>query len=151
MPDSGHAPVSSVLKLLLEKVPGPDGKPWKIKPLAAACEKWLSENVPEDEPSRTFSPAYMYQLRDGKKDNLRRNHIQAICAVMGVPADVFFDTREGAQVRESLPLLMAIKSKGVTAIAMRAASLDEAGRAKVLELLDLVDAAGKATQSDHDK
>lgn len=149
MPDSEQAPVSSVLKLLLEKVPGPDGKPWKIKPLAAACEKWLGENVPEDEPSRTFSPAYMYQLRDGRKDNLRRNHIQAICAVMGVPADVFFDTPEGAQVRENLPLLMAIQAKGVTAIAMRASTLDDAGRAKVLELLDLVDAAGK--QSDHEK
>jgi len=100
----------------------------------------------------TISQSYIWQLRNGKKDNPTLKHLQALADFFGVPAAYFFDDTVTGRVDEQLAALRAEQARRevnsahdqAAVMAMRAGELSPQRRQHVMELLDLVYALEQA-------
>lgn len=85
-----------------------------------------------------ISPAYIYLLRKGERDNPTKKHIEALADFFHVPVAYFFDD-EGRDSgwNEQLALAAAVKDDAVRLIAQRAAGLSPAALDAVLRIVEV--------------
>jgi transcriptional regulator with XRE-family HTH domain len=86
----------------------------------------------------SISPAYLWQLRSGLKDNPTVQHLRAIAEFFGVPASYLVDRDPNAQIDAQLNLLQALRDNGVRDLAMRASGLTPQALNSVALILDRV-------------
>lgn len=124
---------------------GADSFAGKLNRLFAAVPKpGQGEYSPEDvsravaERGGNISPAYIYLLRKGQRDNPTKKHIEALADFFGVPAAYFFAKDEASgQWDEHLALAGAVKDAGIRLIAERAAGLSPAALDAVLRIVEV--------------
>lgn len=91
----------------------------------------------------SISPAYVSELRTGKRSNPTMEHIKGIAAAFGVPAGYFTDPEVAARVDEELDRLehykrntrLAELAEQTVTVNLRTASLDESDRAELAEMV----------------
>jgi transcriptional regulator with XRE-family HTH domain len=71
----------------------------------------------------SISPAYLWQLRNGIKDNPTIAHLRAIAEYFGLPPSYLIDGDPDPNIDAQLTLLQALRDNGVRDLAMRAAGL----------------------------
>lgn len=115
--DGGMPRLAGQLDHLFSTVPRPGGRDlWTNEDAAAAMS---AAGAP-------MSPAYLSQLRTGKRDNPSARHLAAISKLFEVPMEYFFDPDTSAKIDADLQLVVAVRDAGVEAIALRAQGLSEA-------------------------
>ncbi|MGH3803017.1 MAG: helix-turn-helix domain-containing protein, partial [Pseudonocardiaceae bacterium] len=73
----------------------------------------------------TISANYLYQLRNGRKDNPTKRNLEALVSFFGVDPAYFFDDDAGRATFADLELLAALRSSAdVRQLALRAFELD---------------------------
>ena len=115
----------------------PDGHEYSTRQAAA----WIQE-----QRDHAVSPAYIWQLRSGERDNPTKRHLEDLAAFFGVSPQYFFEDDETERTQTELALLAALKQQpGVRHLALRslgvsAESLQAIGetieRVRALEGLD---------------
>lgn len=70
-----------------------------------------------------ISPAYIWQLRAGRKTNPTVAHLQAIAEFFGVPPSYLIDPGVDPKIEAQLELLQSLRDTGVLDLAMRASGL----------------------------
>ncbi|KAA2249541.1 XRE family transcriptional regulator [Solihabitans fulvus] len=94
----------------------------------------------------TISQSYIWQLRQGRKDNPTYRHLEALAGFFGVPVSYFFEDATTDRVDEQLTQLKAEQERlreiangsDVQVMAMRAGELSQTGRRQVKELIDFI-------------
>ena len=86
----------------------------------------------------SISPPYLWQLRNGVKDNPTVSHLRAIAEFFGVPASYLIDRDPDPQIDAQLNLLQALRDSGVRDLAMRASGLTPQALNSVALILDRV-------------
>ncbi|OBH00699.1 MULTISPECIES: helix-turn-helix domain-containing protein [unclassified Mycobacterium] len=76
-----------------------------------------------DQTGVSISPAYLWQLRNGLKDNPTVQHLRAIAEYFGVPASYLIDRDPNPRIDAQLDLLQALRDSGVRDLATRASGL----------------------------
>ena len=71
----------------------------------------------------TISPAYLYQLRSGHRDNPTKQHLEALADAFGVSPAYFFDDALTERIEAELDLLAALRDGPVRHLALRAFGL----------------------------
>jgi transcriptional regulator with XRE-family HTH domain len=71
----------------------------------------------------SISPAYLWQLRNGVKDNPTVAHLRAIADFFGVPPSYLIDRDTDRKIDAQLNLLQALRDSDVRDLAMRAHGL----------------------------
>lgn len=71
----------------------------------------------------SISPAYLWQLRNGVKDNPTVAHLRAIADFFGVPPSYLIDRDTDQKIDAQLNLLQALRDSDVRDLAMRAHGL----------------------------
>ena len=84
-----------------------------------------------------ISPAYIYLLRKGERDNPTKKHIEALADFFHVPVAYFFDKGRDSHWNEQLALAAAVEDDGVRLIAQRAAGLSPAALDAVLRIVEV--------------
>lgn len=67
----------------------------------------------------TLSAAYLWQLRNGTRDNPRKDHLDALARFFGVNPSYFFDGEAADQYDRDLDLIGAMRDAGVRNIAFK--------------------------------
>jgi ESX-1-secreted protein regulator len=117
------------LDRLFEVMRRPDTPPLSNAAAAAAITSQTGVSI---------SPAYLWQLRSGLKDNPTVQHLRAIAEFFGVPASYLVDRDPNAQIDAQLNLLQALRDNGVRDLAMRASGLTPQALNSVALILDRV-------------
>lgn len=86
----------------------------------------------------TISAAYVWMLRNGKRDNPTMKHLEALAAFFGVPAAYFFDDDVSAAVNEQLSLVAAMRDAGVRKVALRASGLSPESLGTIADMIERV-------------
>ncbi|MGQ7350647.1 helix-turn-helix domain-containing protein [Quadrisphaera oryzae] len=86
----------------------------------------------------TISAAYVWMLRNGKRDNPTMKHLEALASFFGVPAAYFFDDEVSRAVNEQLSLVAAMRDAGVRKIAMRASGLSSESLGTIVDMIERV-------------
>jgi transcriptional regulator with XRE-family HTH domain len=71
----------------------------------------------------TISATYLWQLRNGHRDNPTKAHLEAIADYFGVSPGYFFDDAAAESVEAQLQLLTAMRDAQVSEIALRSFGL----------------------------
>ncbi len=71
----------------------------------------------------SISPAYIYMLRKGQRDNPTKRHLEQLAAFFGVTPAYFFDDDAARKIDAQLELLAAMRDADVRQVAMRASGL----------------------------
>jgi len=71
----------------------------------------------------SISPAYLWQLRNGIKDNPTVAHLRAIAQFFGLPASYLIDRDPDDGIDAQLNILQALRDSSVRDLAARAAGL----------------------------
>jgi len=85
-----------------------------------------------------ISPAYVWQLRKGKRANPTLRHIEGLASFFGVPASYFLDPEVQRRVDAELDLITSLRDAGVQNLAMRAHGLSPEGLAAVESMVEHV-------------
>ncbi|HEX9412022.1 MAG TPA: helix-turn-helix domain-containing protein [Ktedonobacterales bacterium] len=115
----------------------PDRHEYSTRQVAA----WIQE-----QRDHAVSPAYIWQLRSGERDNPTKRHLEDLAAFFGVSPQYFFEDDETERTQTELALLVALKqqpevqhlalrSLGVSAESLQAIS-ETIERVRTLEGLD---------------
>lgn len=86
----------------------------------------------------TISATYLWQLRNGKRDNPTMRHLEALSAFFGVPPTYFFDDEAAARIDAELQLLASMRDASVRQLAFRASGLSEDSLAAIADMVDRV-------------
>ncbi|SMF77023.1 helix-turn-helix domain-containing protein [Streptomyces sp. Amel2xC10] len=94
----------------------------------------------------SISQSYIWQLRNGRKNNPTLKHLQALAGFFGVPTAYFVEDEAADRITEQLEALAseqarlheASKGNDVKLMAMRAGQLSPEHRKQVMDLLDVV-------------
>ena len=86
----------------------------------------------------TISVTYLWQLRNGKRDNPTMHHLEAVAKFFGVPPSYFFDDEAAARLDEQLGVLTALRDASVRDIALRTFGLSPAGVEAVTAMIEQV-------------
>ncbi|NIZ89647.1 helix-turn-helix transcriptional regulator [Kineosporiaceae bacterium B12] len=86
----------------------------------------------------TISAAYLWMLRNGKRDNPTMRHLEALASFFGVPPGYFFDDALAAKVDEQLDLLASLRDVDVRRVALRASGLSTESLATIAEMIERV-------------
>lgn len=86
----------------------------------------------------TISAAYVWMLRNGKRDNPTMKHLEALASFFGVPAAYFFDDEVSKAVNEQLAVVAAMRDAGVRKIAMRASGLSAESLGTIVDMIERV-------------
>ncbi|MFD4669438.1 XRE family transcriptional regulator [Lentzea sp. NPDC058450] len=114
---------------LFQVVRRPNGEPHSHEEVARACRESTGE---------TFSAAYLWQLRTGRRDNPTKRHLEALAGFFQVPAAYFFDDERGRIIAEELELLGALRNSAVRDLALRAVTLSEEGLGTVADIVEAI-------------
>jgi transcriptional regulator with XRE-family HTH domain len=107
----------------------------------------------------SISPAYLWQLRNGVKDNPTVIHLRAIADYFGLPASYLIDSETDPSIDAQLNLLQALRDHGVRDLALRASGLTAQAlnslasmvdHARQLEQLPPIDPAGSRRSAGDD-
>jgi len=79
----------------------------------------------------TISATYLWQLRNGVRDNPTKRHLEALAGFFGVDPGYFFDAEASARITAELELLAAMRDQDVRSVALRAADLSPQSLAAV--------------------
>ncbi len=71
----------------------------------------------------SISPAYIYMLRKGQRDNPTKRHLELLADFFGVTPAYFFDDDAARKIDAQLELLAAMRDADVRQVAMRASGL----------------------------
>ncbi len=94
-----------------------------------------------------ISPAYIYMLRKGERDNPTKKHLEALADFFHVPVAYFFDEQAGRDWEEQLALVAAVKDEAVRLIAQRAAGLSPAALDVILRIVEVARAIERLPES----
>ncbi|MGK4593788.1 XRE family transcriptional regulator [Amycolatopsis sp. w19] len=97
--------------------------------VARACRESTGES---------FSAAYLWQLRTGRRDNPTKRHLEALAAFFQVPPAYFFDDEQGRALAEEVELLGALRNSAVRDLALRAVTLSEEGLGTVTDIVEAI-------------
>ena len=86
----------------------------------------------------SISPAYLWQLRNGVKDNPTITHLRAIAEYFGLPASYLIDGNPDPNIDAQLNLLQALRDNGVRDLALRAAGLTPQALDSLASMIDHV-------------
>ncbi|MFI7588141.1 helix-turn-helix domain-containing protein [Spongisporangium articulatum] len=86
----------------------------------------------------TISVTYLWQLRNGQRDNPTMHHLEAIAKFFGVPPSYFFDDEAAARLDEQLGVLTALRDANVRGVALRTFGLSPAGVEAVTAMIEQV-------------
>ncbi|RSM78072.1 transcriptional regulator [Amycolatopsis sp. WAC 01375] len=114
---------------LFQVVRRPNGEQYSHEEVARACR----ENTGE-----SFSAAYLWQLRTGRRDNPTKRHLEALAAFFQVPPAYFFDDEQGRALAEEVELLGALRNSAVRNLALRAVTLSEEGLGTVTDIVEAI-------------
>lgn len=127
----------------------PEGKEYSNEQVATAI--LATKSV------KTLSQSYIWQLRNGVKDNPTVRHLQGLANFFEVPVAYFFDDDVSDRVDQQLEEIRAARdqltelaaSSELQLLAMRAGELSPARRQQVIDLLDVVYRLEQAERGDH--
>lgn len=114
---------------LFQVVRRPNGEQHSHEEVARACRESTGE---------TFSAAYLWQLRTGRRDNPTKRHLEALASFFQVPPAYFFDDEQGKVIAEELELLGALRNSAVRDLALRAVTLSEEGLGTVADIVEAI-------------
>jgi transcriptional regulator with XRE-family HTH domain len=114
---------------LFEIIRRPDREQFRNEEVAAACR---------EETGESFSATYLWQLRNGKRINPTKRHLEALARFFQVSPAYFFDDDEGARIAEELELLGALRDSAVRQIALRAVTLSPEGLGTVSDIIEAI-------------
>ncbi len=86
----------------------------------------------------TISAAYLWMLRNGKRDNPTMRHLEALATFFGVPPGYFFDDALAARVDDQLALLATLRDVDVRRVALRASGLSSESLSTIAEMIERV-------------
>ena len=86
----------------------------------------------------TISATYLWQLRNGKRDNPTMRHLEALSTFFGVPPTYFFDDDSAARIDSQLELLASLRDASVRQLALRASGLSEDSLGALADMVDRV-------------
>lgn len=86
----------------------------------------------------TISATYLWQLRNGKRDNPTMRHLEALSAFFGVPPTYFFDDDAAARIDAELELLASMRDASVRQLALRASGLSKDSLGALADMVDRV-------------
>ena len=84
----------------------------------------------------SISPAYIYMLRKGQRDNPTKRHLELLSAFFGVTPAYFFDDDAAQRVEQQLDLLAAFRDGEVRRLATRASGLSAKSLGGILRMVD---------------
>ncbi len=114
---------------LFQVVRRPDGEQYSHEEVARACRESTGES---------FSAAYLWQLRTGRRDNPTKRHLEALAGFFQVPPAYFFDDEQGRALAEEVELLGALRNVAVRNLALRAVTLSEEGLGTVADIVEAI-------------
>ena len=137
------------LNHLFATVRRPDGKEFSNEQVAAA--------ILATKQVKTLSQSYIWQLRNGVKDNPTVSHLRGLAKFFDVPVSYFFDDEDAERVDRKLAEIQAERerlaeltgSSELQLLAMRAGELSPERRQQVMDLLDVVYRLEKAERGTH--
>ena len=88
-----------------------------------------------DRGGPTISAAYIWQLRQGRRDNPTMKHLEALAGFFGVPVSYFFDEEQSRLVDEEIELLQAMRDAEVRDVALRTMQLSPEARRSVSAII----------------
>jgi transcriptional regulator with XRE-family HTH domain len=88
-----------------------------------------------DRGGPTISAAYIWQLRQGRRDNPTMRHLEALAGFFGVPVAYFFDDEQSRRVDEEIELLHAMRDAEVRDVALRTMQLSPEARRSVSAII----------------
>ena len=92
----------------------------------------------EEAGGPTISATYLWQLRNGKRDNPTMRHLEALSSFFGVPPAYFFDDEVTERIDAELELLAALRDASVRHVALRAAGLSEESIGTIVDMIEHV-------------
>lgn len=84
----------------------------------------------------SISPAYIYMLRKGQRDNPTKRHLELLAEFFGVTPAYFFDEDAAARIEQQLDLLAAFRDGEVRRLAARASGLSPKSLQGILRMVD---------------
>lgn len=84
----------------------------------------------------SISPAYLWQLRSGLKDNPTVTHLRAIAEFFGVPPSYLIDGNPDPNLDAQLTMLQAMRDSGIRDLARRASGLTPAALNSLSVVID---------------
>ncbi|MEV7548283.1 XRE family transcriptional regulator [Amycolatopsis sp. NPDC089917] len=121
--------LTSRIDRLFQVVRRANGEQHSHEEVARACRESTGE---------TFSAAYLWQLRTGRRDNPTKRHLEALAAFFQVPPAYFFDDEQGRALAEEIELLGALRNNAVRNLALRAVTLSEEGLGTVTDIVEAI-------------
>ncbi|WP_191251906.1 helix-turn-helix domain-containing protein [Amycolatopsis oliviviridis] len=121
--------LTSRIDRLFQVVRRPNGEQHSHEEVARACRESTGES---------FSAAYLWQLRTGRRDNPTKRHLEALAAFFQVPPAYFFDDEQGRALAEEIELLGALRNNAVRNLALRAVTLSEEGLGTVTDIVEAI-------------
>ena len=84
----------------------------------------------------SISPAYIYMLRKGQRDNPTKRHLELLAGFFGVTPTYFFDDEAAKRIEEELELLAAFRDGEIRRLAARASGLSPRSLGGILRMID---------------
>lgn len=84
----------------------------------------------------SISPAYIYMLRKGQRDNPTKRHLELLANFFGVSPTYFFDDEAAQRIEAELELLAAFRDGEIRRIAARASGLSPRSLGGILRMID---------------
>lgn len=117
---------------------------WKLNRLFATVHpagrgEFSAEEVARainDSGEGSISPAYIYLLRKGQRDNPTKRHLELLSGFFGVTPSYFFDDAAAARIEQQLDLLAAFRDGEVRRLAARASGLSPRSLSGILRMVD---------------
>ncbi|MFD5096356.1 XRE family transcriptional regulator [Amycolatopsis thailandensis] len=129
MAEPRETTLTSRIDRLFQVVRRPNGEQHSHEEVARACRESTGES---------FSAAYLWQLRTGRRDNPTKRHLEALAAFFQVPPAYFFDDEQGRALAEEIELLGALRNNAVRNLALRAVTLSEEGLGTVADIVEAI-------------
>lgn len=84
----------------------------------------------------SISPAYIYMLRKGQRDNPTKRHLELLAGFFSVSPTYFFDDEAARRIEEELDLLAAFRDGEIRRLAARASGLSPRSLGGILRMID---------------
>ena len=131
MPDAAEKSMTLAAKIdvLFQTVRRPTDEQFSHEEVAKACR---------DATGETFSAAYLWQLRTGRRTNPTKRHLEALARFFRVPASYFFDDDKSTAIARELELLAVLRDAEVRSVALRATTLSREGIGTISDMIDVI-------------
>lgn len=130
---------------------------WKLNRLFATIHPVSRGEYSPEEVARaineapgdtTISAAYIYLLRNGRRDNPGLKHLHALADFFGVSPSYFFDDAAAVDIERQLDLLAAFRDGRIRRLATRAGALSPKSLDGILRIVDATREIEGVTDSD---